>query len=62
MKRVGHLWPRVFSFYSLACAAERARQRKRSREDVLRFEFDLERNLWELHEELANKTYRPGQG
>ena len=60
MKRVGHLWPRLISFHSLARAAERARRRKRSRADVLQFEFDLERNLWQLHEELATKTYRPG--
>ena len=36
MKRIGHLWPQVISFYSLARAAERARKRKRSREDVQR--------------------------
>ncbi len=60
MKRAGNLWPRVISFHSLARAAERARRRKRSREDVQRFEFDLERNLWQLHEEFSSKSYRPG--
>lgn len=60
MKRIGYLWPQVISFYSLARAADRARRRKRSREDVQRFDFDLERNLWQLHEELATKTYQPG--
>lgn len=60
MKRVGNLWPRVISFSSLARAAERARRRKRCREDVQQFEFDLERNLWQLREELSSKSYRPG--
>jgi hypothetical protein len=52
MKRHGHLWDRMISFYSLAKAADRARRRKRSRQDVQQFDFDLERNLWQLHEEL----------
>lgn len=60
MKRIGNLWPRLISFPSLVRAAERARRRKRLREDVQRFEYDLERNLWQLHEELASKSYRPG--
>ena len=60
MKRVGHLWPRMISFPSLARAAERARRLKRSREDVQHFEFDLERNLWQLHDELSAKSYRSG--
>ena len=60
MKRAGNLWSRVISFTRLAYAAERARRRKRYREDVQHFEFDLERNLWQLHEELSSKSYRPG--
>ena len=30
------------------------------RPDVARFHFDLERELWRLHEELVSKTYSPG--
>lgn len=59
MKRVGNLWPGLISFNSLARAAERARKRNRFRQDVQQFEFDRERNLWQLHDELSSKSYRP---
>lgn len=40
-------------------AAYRAAARgKHSRDEVIRFELDLAENLWQLHEELAQKTYR----
>jgi hypothetical protein len=35
-----------------------ARKGKRFRPGVAAFEFDRERQLWTLHEELAAKTYR----
>ena len=60
MKRHGHLWNDVISFENLLRAAETAAKGKRFRPAVAAFHFDLERNLWKLHEELATKTYRPG--
>jgi RNA-directed DNA polymerase len=33
---------------------------KRNRAAVAAFEFDLERNLWRLQEELSQQTYQPG--
>ena len=60
MKRHGHLWPHVISFASLLRAADRARRGKRFRPAVVAFHFNLEHELWALHEELAAKTYRPG--
>jgi retron-type reverse transcriptase len=60
MKRVGGLWPEVISFSNLLLAARKARRGKRFRPEVLRFEYDLERQLWALHDQLAQKTYRPG--
>ena len=31
-------------------------------DDMAAFEFELERNLWDLHTELAQQTYRPNIG
>ena len=33
---------------------------KRFRPSVADFHFNLEHELWTLHEELSTKTYRPG--
>ena len=60
MKRHGQLWEQVVSFKALLRAADTARKGKRFRPAVAAFHFDQERTLWQLHEELATKTYRPG--
>jgi retron-type reverse transcriptase len=60
MKRHGDLWPNVISFKALLHAAEQARLGKRFRPAVAAFHFHLERELWRLHAELSQKTYRPG--
>lgn len=60
MKSYPALWPRVTSFENLWEAFRRARRGKRARPDVAAFEFDLERNLFELQRELLDETYRPG--
>src|SRR5262249_28461 len=60
MKRHGNLWENVIRFEALLCAAEQACKGKRFRPDVASFHFNLEHELWALHEELSTKTYRPG--
>jgi retron-type reverse transcriptase len=60
MKRYGNLWERLISFEHLLRAAEAARRRKRLRPAVARFDFNLEAELWKLHEELAAHAYQPG--
>jgi retron-type reverse transcriptase len=60
MKRHGHLWPGLIAFPNLLRAARQAQRGKRFRPCVARFHFDLERELWALHGELAGHTYRPG--
>ena len=60
MKRHGHLWEQVVSFEALLCAADNARKGKRFRPAVASFQFNLERELWNLHEELTTKAYQPG--
>jgi len=61
MKRYGHLWEKVLSWDNLVLAAQKAQRGKRSRGAVLRFNFDLERELLTLQNELEDKVYRPGR-
>mgnify|MGYP001089470141 CR=1 FL=1 len=60
MKRIGGLWPRILEFDNLLLAWRRARRGKRNRSAVARFGLDLERNLFQLQEELTSHRYRPG--
>jgi retron-type reverse transcriptase len=60
MKRYGDLWPEVVSWPNLVLAARKARRGKRGRDVVLRFEFDLERELLQLQRDLIAGVYRPG--
>jgi len=46
------------SFENLYAAYRAAARCKRTREEVICFELDLAENLWRLHEELIEKTYR----
>lgn len=56
-----NLYPQIYDFDNLYLAWRRARRGgKRKWPAVAAFEFDLERNLWELHDALAAQTYRPG--
>lgn len=61
MQRYGHLWGRMISFENLLRAAEKAMRGKRFRPSTSRFHFYLEQELWQLHRELAGKTYQPGR-
>jgi hypothetical protein len=60
MKRVGNLWDRLVSFPNLLAAARKARKGKRSRFDVQAFEFDAERELVRLCNELQSDTHAFG--
>lgn len=50
----------VISFESLYRAHRRARLGKRHKKEVVQFENNLSENLWALHRELADGTYRIG--
>ena len=53
------LYPRIYDFDNLWLAWRRARRGgKRKWPTVAASEIDLEQNLWALHEELRDKTYR----
>jgi RNA-directed DNA polymerase len=60
MKRYGNLWHQVITFENLVNASRQAQKGKRFRENVLSFNYHLERNLHKLQSELQTKTYRPG--
>lgn len=60
MHRHKHLFEQVLSFNNLLRAAREALRGKRFREPGSTFLSDLERNLVELHSELATGNYRPG--
>ena len=47
-----HLWPKIASFSNLLLAFRLAARGKRSKPGVASFEFHLEENLIELHQEL----------
>jgi hypothetical protein len=55
------LYPQIYDPDNLWRAWRAARRGgKRKWPSVAAFEFDLEQNLWALHEELHDKTYQPG--
>ncbi len=60
MKTYRNLYPGIFNFGNLYWSYRDARKGKRDRAVVAGFEFDLERNLLALSEELRKQTYRPG--
>ncbi len=60
MKRYGNLFPDITAFPNLLAAARKAQKGKRFRDNVLRFNFHLERELLRLQDELRTKDYRPG--
>ena len=60
-KTFKHLYSQIYDFENLYRAYRKARKGgKRKREEVAAFELDLEANLWQLHQGLRAKTYRPG--
>ena len=61
MKTYKNLYPKIHDFDNLYQAYRKARRGKRKREQVYRFEFELESNLLRLQEELATETYTPGE-
>jgi retron-type reverse transcriptase len=54
------LYPQVIHLHNLELAYHKAARGKRGQADVAAFEVDLERNLLNLHAELAAQTYQPG--
>lgn len=60
MKTYRNLYPSICEWENIHTAWRKARKGKRGREAAATFEFNLEKNLFELEQELATKTYQPG--
>ncbi|WP_233258656.1 hypothetical protein [[Phormidium] sp. ETS-05] len=60
MKRHGNLFRQIISFENLWLASHQAQKGKRFQENVLRFNYNLESEIFQLQAELKSKTYRPG--
>ena len=60
MRRHGNLYPKIYKFENLLLAIKKAQKGKRFQDNVLAFNYDLERELIQLHQELSSKTYQPG--
>ncbi len=60
MKRKKNLYREIVSFSNFILAAHKAQKGKRFNEEVARFNLKLERNLFQMIEELTAETYQPG--
>jgi RNA-directed DNA polymerase len=60
MKSHKNLFSQIVSFRNLLDAPHKAARGKRERPNVILFFSRLEDNLWDLHRELSDRTYRPG--
>jgi retron-type reverse transcriptase len=54
------LWPELTSLLNLFDAADRAAEGKKARPDVAAFRANLEPELYRLHRQLIDGSYRPG--
>ncbi len=52
-------YEKIYHFDNLYHAYRLAARGKRHKPDVIRFELNLADNLWRLHDELENRSYRP---
>ena len=57
MKRKGFLFEQICSYQNLLLATYNASKGKRQRDEVIKFEADLDNNLRQLQEELRSRTY-----
>lgn len=60
MKRLGGVFDQVVDFANLHDAWRKARRGKRNRESVARFSLQVERELFQLQDELCDGSWRPG--
>lgn len=60
MKNYKNLFQQIISLDNLFSSWEEFRKGKQTKPDVMKFEFNLEENIFKLHNELKNKIYRHG--
>ncbi len=56
-KRYKHLYEKICTFENLWLASRKARKGKRLKDEVLDFEYNLEKELFEIHEELLSDSF-----
>ncbi|WP_392530117.1 reverse transcriptase domain-containing protein [Nostoc sp. C117] len=61
MRRYGNLYPQITDFANLVLAAHQAQKGKRFRENILKFNYNLEAELAKIKTQLESKTYQPGR-
>lgn len=61
MKRYNNLYPQITDFSNLILAARQAQKGKRFRENILKFNYNLEAELAKIKTQLESKTYEPGR-
>jgi len=59
MKTYKNLYSRLCSFENLCLAFEKCRRRKRYKEGVPEFEYNLEKEIFEIKEELESFSFKP---
>lgn len=60
MKIYRHIFDQIISLENLFSAWDEFRKDKQNKKDVLRFEWQLEQNIFQLHRNLKNLAYRHG--
>jgi len=61
MEKHPTLYSQISSFENIYLAYRKARRGKRQHESVAAFEFDQERELLRLRDELQTQTWKPGK-
>lgn len=60
MKTYNNLYGLIISPENLFISWERFKKGKRDKPDVMEFEYELEKNIFDLHRDLKEKTYKHG--
>jgi len=61
VRSYNNLWIGLVSFENLLLAASKAQKGKRFKENTAKFNLNLEKELFEIQEELVSKRYVPGK-
>jgi len=61
MKTVKNIYPQIYEFGNLLAAAKKAQKGKRQQKNVAYFNFNLEKQLTTLKQQLEDKSYQPGK-
>ncbi len=60
-KRQNNIWEKTITFSKLLSAHKRAKKGKKFREEIIKFEMNLEENLIQIGNQLKNGTYEFGK-